>query len=396
MAEAWLIEAAKGLGRLFLNPLLYWVFILVLLAGYRRIRKERLNFGFKLFDVFSEWKNTWAVSVISGVLISLAIVGAGMVFSYETILLLCLVTIVLSLTLRFTLLSASYTVGITYLILLFMPYLLEYQNVIDTELFGKTNFTGLSLLLAIFLLVESILLKRSSRNSTFPDLELGRRGIWIGSHHIKKLALIPFFVVIPSGLITPFAPFWPYFSLNGGTYSLLLVPFLIGVDHIVKASLPEKAANRLARSIQILSLFVLLFAVGSIYISWLSLGAVVVGIIGREFINYRHRLAENEKSSYFNRTEHGLKVLAIIPGTPADRLGILVGETIKKVNGRKISSMNEFYYALQDSGAFFKLEIVGDNGEVRFVQSALYEEDHHELGVITTDNRYREKQSEAN
>lgn len=396
MVESWLIEAAKGLGKVFLNPVFYWTFILVLLAGYRRIRNERLNFGFKLFDVFSEWRKTWTVSIISGIILSIAFIGVGMVFSYETIFLLGIVTILLSLTLRFSMLSASYTIGITYLLLLFMPFLLEYQQLIDADLFKNTNFTGLSFLLAIFLMVEAILLRRSNRNSTFPELQLGRRGIWIGVHHIKKMALIPFFVIIPSGLITSFAPFWPYFSLNGETYSLLLVPFVIGFDHIVKGNLPEKAANHLARSIQILSLFVLLLAVGSIYIGWLSLGAAVVAILGREFINYRHRLAENKKTSYFNRTEHGLKVLAIIPGTPADRLGILVGETIEKVNGKKINSMDEFYHALQDSGAFFKLEIIGDNGEIRFVQNALYEEDHHELGVITTGDRYRDKQSKAN
>ncbi len=41
---------------------------------------------------------------------------------------------------------------------------------------------------------------------------------------------------------------------------------------------------------------------------------------------------------------------------------------------------------------FFKLEILGENGEVRFVQSALYEEDHHELGIITANSRSQVKQ----
>lgn len=396
LAESWFIELAKGIGRLFLNPMFYWTFILVLLAGYKRIRRERNNFGFKLFDVFSEWKNTWFLSIISGLLISIVLVGSGMIFSYETILLLSIVTIGLSITLRFSMLSASYTIGITYMILLLMPFILEQQNIVDDDMFSNTNFVGLSLLVAILLTVEALLLKRNTRNTTFPDLELGRRGVWAGMHHIKKLSIIPFFVVIPSGLITPIVPFWPYFGMNGETYSLLLVPFLLGFDHIVRGNIPEKAAVHIARSIHILSLFVLMLAVGSIYVGWLSLVAVVVAILGREYINYRHRISDKEKPNYFNKNERGLKVLAVIPGTPADRLGILVGETIVKVNRQSINNKDEFYYGLQDSGAFFKLEIIGDNGEIRYVQSALYEEDHHELGIISTSNRYQDNQTKAN
>lgn len=396
MAEAWFIELAKGIGRIFLNPIFYWTFVLILLAGYIRIRRERINFGFKLFDVFSEWKNTWVLSILSGLLISIIFVSAGMIFSYETILLLGIVTIALSITARFTMLSASYTIGITYLVLLLLPILLENQNAVNKEMFSNTNFIGLSFLLAIFLTVEALLLKRNTRNTTFPDLEFGRRGVWTGVHHVKKLSVIPFFVLIPSGLITPIAPFWPYFGMNGETYSLLLVPFLLGFDYTVKGSIPEKAALQIARSIHILSLFVLLLAAGSIYVGWLSLVAVILAILGREYINYKHRQSDKEKPYYFNKNERGLKVLAIIPGTPADRLGILAGETIVKVNRKKINTMDEFYYGLQDSGAYFRLEIIGDNGEIRYVQSALYEEDHHELGIITTNNRYRENQSKAN
>ncbi|MBP1947962.1 PDZ domain-containing protein [Virgibacillus litoralis] len=396
MAESWFIEIAKGIGRLFLNPVFYWTFVLILLAGYKRIHRERINFGFKLFDVFSEWKNTWFLSIFSGLLISIVLVGSGMIFSYETIILLSIVTIGLSITLRFSMLSASYTIGITYMILLLMPFILEQQNIVEDDMFSNTNFVGLSLLVAIFLSVEAFLMKRITRNTTFPDLELGRRGVWTGMHHIKKLSIIPFFVVIPSGLITPIVPFWPYFGMNGETYSLLLVPFLLGFDHIVRGSIPEKAAVHIARSIHILSLFVLMLAVGSIYVGWLSLVAVVVAILGREYINYKHRISDKEKPNYFNKNERGLKVLAIIPGTPADRLGILVGETIVKVNRQNINNMDEFYYGLQDSGAFFKLEIIGDNGEIRYVQSALYEEDHHELGIISTSNRYQNNQTEAN
>ncbi|HLR62377.1 MAG TPA: PDZ domain-containing protein [Lentibacillus sp.] len=392
MVQTWLMELANGIGRFFLNPLVYWAIILSIVVGYKRIRKERNHFGLKIFDIFSEWKNAGRVTLIYGIVLSVITIGTGMVFSYETIMLLAAVTILLSLSMRLTLLSPVYTIGITFLLLLLAPFVLESQSLIDMDLFSAPNFTGLSLLFAIFISAEAFLLKRHNRNGTFPDMELGRRGTWIGIHHLKKMTLIPFFVLIPSGPLTSIASFWPYFSVGGETYSLMLVPFLIGFDHTVRSELPEKAAVRLAKPARMLSLIVLLLAAGSMFIGWLALAAIVAGIIGREYLNFKHRTADQKKTPFFTQNSRGIKVLAVVPGTPADRLGILVGETITKVNGKKIDRIEQFYYALQDSGAFFKLEIRGDNGEARFVQSALYEKDHHELGIITAARRYKDSQ----
>ncbi|WP_244513421.1 PDZ domain-containing protein [Oceanobacillus limi] len=386
-----MIEVVKGIGRVFLNPLLYWVFLLMTLVGYRRIKRDRLNFGVKVFNLFSEWKDTWLASMLFGLFISLLMVGVGFVFSYETLILLSVVVILLSLFLRFGLLSASYSIGITYLLLLLMPTVMEYQTLINKGLFSEANFTGLSILMGLFLIFEAQQLRKTDRNETFPELIRSSRGAWIGQHRIKKLSVIPFFTLVPAGLITPFAPYWPYITIGGEAYSLILIPFLIGFEHLVKGSLPHEAGVRIAKAVFVLALLVTAIAIGSVFISWLSIVAIVVGIIGREIINYRHRIQDNGNQPYFRQVDNGLQILSIIPGSPADRLNILIGEMITKVNGQKVSTEKQFYEALQETGAFFKMEVIDDAGEVRFVQSALYEGDHHELGLIFITKPYRNK-----
>ncbi|WP_164216639.1 PDZ domain-containing protein [Virgibacillus sp. YIM 98842] len=389
MLEAWLLELAKGIGKFFLNPLLYWAVILVIWTGWQRIRKERYNFGIKVYDVFSEWRYTWKASVLFGLGLSLVTVRAGMVFSYEVLLLLSAVIIILSITGKLTFLSASYTIGITYLFLLILPALLEEQTTLGTVLLTNINLTALVILLGIFLIIEGIMLTRTRRDDTYPGLGQGNRGGWIGVHHVKKLAVIPFFVLIPAGLIEPAESFWPYFSIGGESYGLLLFPFLIGYDHKVRGNLPSLAAKKLAKPMIYLGIFVLAIAIGSIYIPVLTLAAVIASIFGREFINYRFRVKENETPPFFRELNNGCKVLAVIPGTPADRLDILPGETVTKVNGSDISSMDDFYYALQKGGAYFKLELLDDASEKRFVQGALYEGEHHELGIIFTEEPHQ-------
>lgn len=391
LGEAWGMEVLKGIGKLFLNPLLYWAFLLLFFSGLRRTRKERTNFGIKIAGNFSEIKGTGYIAVIVGIVLSGLCIGLGIVFSYETLILLSIVSILLSLSLRFTMLSPSYTIGLTVILLLFMPTIIDNQSYLASDLFRESNLVGLALLMGIFLLVESFLMQRVKRGETYPDLVLGERGKWIGLHHIKKLSIIPFFTLVPSGLITPFADYWPYITLDGQTYSLLLFPFLLGFDHSVKSVLPIKAAEGIGKKVGLLGFIVLLLGIGSIYYWGLAVFAVVFGILGREFISYKHRVRDSGMQSFFGGKSRGLSVIAIIPNTPAERLDIKIGETISKVNGRPLADIDDFYQSLQKSGAFFKLEVLDLAGEPRLLQSALYQNDHHELGLVFVREQYRPK-----
>lgn len=384
MVQDWLLEIAKGVGKLFLNPLLYWSIIFIILVGIKRIKQERRYFGTKVFDVLTEWKDTWGFSAIIGIFYSLIIIGVGMVISYEAIIILSIVTILLTLTFRFTLLSPSYTIGITIIILMLSPLLSEFLP-ID----GEINLSSLVILLALMLFVEAHFLSRIRQNETFPGLVRGERGSWVGRHWIKKYSIIPLFTLVPSGLIEPFAEYWPFLSIGGEDYALVLIPFVLGFEFPVRGSMPYEVANRLAMKLLGLAVIILAIAIGSIFISWLTIIAVVVAILGREFIHYRFRIEDHTRSPFFNHTNDGLKVLSVIPGSPADRLNILIGETITKVNGHKIQSEDELYEALQETGSFFKVELLNNNGEIRFIQSAMYEGDHHELGLIFAGEPYR-------
>ncbi|ASK62731.1 PDZ domain-containing protein [Virgibacillus phasianinus] len=389
MLEVWAMEFAKGIGKLFLNPLTYWTFIFIIFAGIRRIKRERINFGIKIADVFSEWKSTWTVSIFVGILVSGICIGAGVVFSYETIALLCAVTILLSLSMRFTFLSPSYTIGGTLILLLFMPIIINNQTYFDHQLFEDINFAGIALLAGLFLLVEAILTYRIKQGETYPNLTVGSRGKWVGFHHLKKLSFIPFFTLVPTGLIAPFAAYWPSISVDGETYGVLLVPFIIGFDHSVKNVLPEVAAKSLGRKMGLLGMIVLLIAIGSIFYWSLSIAAVVIAILGREFVSYRHRSKDGAKQSFFSQSTRGLTVIAIVPHTPAERLGIQIGEKISKVNGRTVQNVDQFYQFLQISGAFAKLEVLDRAWEPRLLQTAIYQDDHHELGLVFVKDRYQ-------
>nr|WP_284730492.1 PDZ domain-containing protein [Bacillus sp. SM2101] len=99
-------------------------------------------------------------------------------------------------------------------------------------------------------------------------------------------------------------------------------------------------------------------------------------------IAIQQRLKDDSYPFYFSQRDHGLVVLAIISQSPAEKMAIQVGEMITKVNGVTVRSVEEFYEAIQKNSAFCKLEVIDVNGQVRFTQRALYDGEHHELGIL--------------
>lgn len=389
--EVWLLEAAKGIGRMFLNPLLYWIGLLALLVSINRIKKERYNFGTKVFDAFTEWKHNWVMGMVSGLLISGLTLGVGIVFPYPVIILLSLVMIVFSLSTGLTWFSAAYTFGFSYFILLFLPSVIGDYFPVWAQEIQAMDFTGFTLIMGVFLLVEGLLFFRINRNETFPELLKGSRGKWVGQHRLKKLVFIPFFTLVPAGAIEPFIEWWPFFSIGGESYGLILLPFLTGFEHVTKGKLPLHSAKAIGKSVIVLGFLTIVLACASVYVSSSALAAAAVALIGREFISFKHRNNDKKRKSFFSPEQDGLLILGLIPGTPADRLGLLIGEKVVKVNGRKVFHEQEFYEALQLNSAYCKLEVRDDNGEIRFTQRAMYQGDHHELGLVFAKEQYREK-----
>lgn len=52
----WLVEIGLGILRVTWQPLLYAAIIFAFWTGYKRIEKERKQFGHRIFEITAEWK----------------------------------------------------------------------------------------------------------------------------------------------------------------------------------------------------------------------------------------------------------------------------------------------------------------------------------------------------
>ncbi|UOR11694.1 PDZ domain-containing protein [Halobacillus amylolyticus] len=318
----------------------------------------------------------------------------GIVFNYPFLLLLSVVTVILSLTLKLTWLSAAYTFGLTYLLLLVAPYIPA--GVLPDDwlvVLENTSLTGVALTMSVLLIIEGVILAKTSSRRTFPERVKGNRGKMVGQHRVKKLVLIPMVGLLPGGMIEPLAPWWPLFSIGENSYGFILVPLLLGWEWVARAQTPKLVAMKIGRQTVAIAILSFVLSVVGLYVPILSLAAVAVSLLGREVIYAVHRIREN-RQPFFTADHRGVRILGTIPGSPADEMDLLPGELIVRVNSIPVTSVEEFYEALQTTGAFSKIEVRDFRGENRFTQRAMYEGEHHELGILFVQEAVREQIAE--
>ncbi|MGG0151608.1 PDZ domain-containing protein [Bacillus mycoides] len=380
--EAWLFEILRAVGRFFLHPAVYVFLISSIFVGYLRILRERKDFSFKVYDIWFELRTTLFAGIGYGLIVSIITVGLGLVVSKASLWAILLWTLLFGLTAMYRYLSVAYTFGIAIaFVLLSSKMPVSFLQLGEGE---EGTIVSLAILLGVMLVVEGLLISKNAVRYSTPKINKGKRGLRIGLHESNRLWLVPVFILIPGDAVTGFISWWPVVSIGSTTYSLFLVPFLIGFMRKVRSYEPKEALLFTGRRVYGLAGLVLVLGVASYWWHVLAIIAMGVAMLGRFTITVQEKIADEKRPAYFAARNDGLVVLDTIPNTIGAEMNLKPGEVITKVNGIIPRSTEEFYDALQTktTGAFCKLEVVDTNGELRLAQTALYAGGHHELGVV--------------
>ncbi len=380
----WLLELLFSIGRFFLHPLLYFFLIFSFLNGYWRVRRERKSFHVRVYDVFDDIRFTYTKGIIAGLILSVLFMLLGLWIPFGTLVLLTIWLLAVSLTFQPRFLSSSISLGGTIFLTALLNGVADQSPWID-EFFvslDKTNYSVLSLFLSFLLICEGILIYRTAHYHTSPFIIKSKRGMPIGNHVANRTWMIPLMLLVPGGsLESPFS-WWPIISLNGEPFMLVMIPYFVGFYQRIQGSLPKESIQVTGRRISILGIISLVVAAASLWAPFLSFVAAALALIGKGLITVKQRMNDNSAAFYFSKQDYGLVVLGTLPQSPGEKMGIKAGEVITKVNGKNVKTTYEFYEALQISRTHCKLEVLGHNKEIRFVQRALYEGEHHELGLL--------------
>ena len=381
-----IVELLKGVLRLFMNPLLYITIIFTVLLGYRRVIRERQSFKIRIHWGLSETIRLLREGWLAAFCVSLFSLLVGIVLPMEYIMLVTVLSILFVVSFYYQLASVVYPFGIAFLVL----WVTFTQNwgftlfgfTINASDFKLSMLSSIPLLIGILLIAEGMLVQKYGADLASPRLQRTARGLKAVTFLSKRLWILPVFLVIPGDTITSFVSYWPVFSLGGENYGFILFPIVIGFQQRARKMLPMYFYPQMGRTIVLLGALVFVEGVISYFYPILGLASVLVAIIGRILISVIYGLSERKGKFAVTPQNEGVVIAAILPNSPAEAMGLQIGETIRKVNGESVHSEEELYRALQQNAAQCKIEVLDIDGEVRLRQHIVFHHDHFRIGLL--------------
>lgn len=379
-------ELLDSLGGAFLHLLIqpyYYIAILFIALYYRRqVALERKLIHVKLHSWGQEtWRTVWS-GLVMGLVVSIAAILLGISLTVTAVACIWVVSLVLSL-LRVRYLCFAYSIGllgVIQFVLSFFPDALHHGtvgNIADT--LREMDIPALLVLAALLHMAEALLARWQGAKLATPLFLKGKRGMVVGGYQLQAFWPLPLFLLIPSGAGTMDLPWQPLF---GGGLGIVSLPVIIGFSEMTQGMLPGRKGARTAGRLLIYSIVLLGLSLLAAWWSPLTLLAALAAIVLHEGLGWYSALEERSISPIFVHPPRGRKVLAVLPGSPGQELGILPGEILLKVNGVLLTDAAQLHEALRMNPAFCKLEVLNREGESKYLQSPIYDGDHHQLGII--------------
>ena len=380
------LELLKGIGKIFINPLFYVAILFAIILGYVRVKRERRFFRTRILWGWTETKrmiqDTWLLAVILSVL-SIII---GLTLTTEWIVTFSLISALLVVLFIFQLGSPVIAASLAILALGLGSEMGLSFTLLSKEWNGAANWLELAvpvaLLIGAAVLIEGWLIRNTAAKSASPILEQSSRGLTAAGYLSKRLWLLPVLVVVPGNVIPDFLPYWPQFTLGNNSFGLLLLPIVIAFQQKTRRTLPIYFYPKVGNAVMVVGIVTIILAVTAIWLPIFAAISLAVGAVARLGVWLYFAYHERQGSHAVSPQDSGIMIAGVLPESPADKMGLKIGECIRKVNGQTVTNERELYDAIQINAAHCRLEVLDHQGEVRLRQHVIYHHDHHRLGLL--------------
>ncbi|CAM4478169.1 hypothetical protein FHS16_004746 [Paenibacillus endophyticus] len=379
----------KAAVQLVAQPFYYIAVLFIILQFTRQIRMERQLFAVKLHNWPSLVLKALFAGLVIGIAVSIAGAFVGVALTGTAVIWLWAVAAILML-IRIRYLCFAYSAGVITLLQWVVGFtaLAERTDWLGSMAVSLASIdaAGLLVLVALLHLAEAILVRWQGDRLATPLFLEGKRGKLVGGYMLQGFWPVPLLMLVPtniSGASTAALPWTPLFGADWSQgWSFVALPMIIGFTEMTRSLLPREKAKHAARGLLLYSICLAAAALIAWWQPILLPVAAGASLLLHEAIIWRSRVKEAGQSPLFVHDSRGLRILGIVPGTPAAAMGLATGEILHKVNGVRVKSKEDLYEALVQNSAFCKLEVLNLDGEIKFAQRARFAGEHHQLGVI--------------
>lgn len=380
------LELVKGFSKFFINPLVYVAILFAVLLGYVRVKRERRSFRTRILWGWTEAKQMFADIWIYALVLSILSVGIGLTLTTDWIVTFSLIGAIVVALFMYQI-ASPIVVGALATVALWIGFENNIAFSIYTfEWVGNPNWIDLtlpvSLIMGAAVIVEGLLIRKKGAESASPLLEKSKRGLTAASYLSKRLWMLPVLAIVPGETIQNFAPYWPQFTWGNESFSFILFPIVIGFQQKARSSLPIQLFPRLGKAVSMVGLMTVFLSIIAVWVPAFAVVSIGIGALARIGVWIYFDLKERQGNYAVSPQNSGVMIAGVLPESPADKMGLVIGECIRKVNGQTVTNERELYEAIQINAAHCRLEVLDHQGEVRLRQHVIYHHDHHRLGLL--------------
>ncbi len=365
------------LPQVLLHPVFWTVVMLVAMQYVRAARMQQRVFGQAVESPASLVLGSLLTGTAAGlvasmifVFIGVTVTGAGVSFILPVALVLMFIDP------RF--LCFSYAGG-----------LLALSNLV----FGapKVGIPEIMILVAVLHLIESLLIRTTGDQGALPLYMKTRDGRVVGGFLLQKfwpIPLVGMMLLTPevsqiremaSGLIS-MPDWWPLIRPNIAVpegrellFAMFALPAALGYGDFALARTPGDRSARTASALMLFSIVLLGLALAASVYPWMRWPAALFSPVGHELVIAAGRRAETRARALYVPDPRGLKVLDVVPRSPAAKAGFRSGDILLSINGQPVRASADLLDAMSGSPPWFYIEgerASGPAGQTsRFVRS---------------------------
>lgn len=371
------------IGQMFLTTFLialfmpiFWIVLFLVYLQYRRqLATEKRLFGRPINQMGRQMLYSTGLGIVGGLVASIILIFLGL--SLEQIGLYFIWPVALLLLLinpRY--LCFSYAGGIVAVIVLLFRHLFIVvfpaltQSVIVESLL-RIHIPALLVLIGLLHLIEAIMIYLGGHWGSSPIYLKRDSGKVIGAFALQRFWPLPLVALMVSVVAQPdivgvsMPEWWPILksSIQPGLgqslqYAIIPVAAGLGYADMALSSRPRERSAFSAKWLAVYSVILLLIAIGSEYLGWLILPGVLFAPLGHELlILYGNRKEESLTERYIN-ADRGVILMMVLPGTAAQKAGLLEGDLVLKVNGQAVVDSRDLTQKIEESYFMVLLEVL--------------------------------------
>lgn len=349
---------------------------------------EREWFGVRVTRIGKTLLFRYARSCAVGILASLALLVIGVTVTWQSMLYVSLLSILLGL-FRSRFASTPFAIAsaliLSQIVKLFpIPsdgwWSSEVHAVISIQVFPWL------IIGAICALCEFAMYWWNVKDGVLPTLVTSKRGRRIGALKIQLGFVVPVAVwmqPISDHAVNVSWSVHPWLFSNWPPVAFGILPLVFGLHALLTAIEPV----RVLRQLRLLDV-----AIAVVYAGGFALGhwlwpayawyASIVVIAMIEVFRFIWRRVDSIMEPLCTPDTRGVRVLYTIRNSLSEKLGVKPGEIVTHVNQTPVHTEYDLHFAMEQNPAYAKFQVIDAHDELRLVSSPVFEGERHQLGLL--------------